>query len=126
MVRARAGERKERLDRIQPAHAALGLGLAAFDKALDVIVRVVLAAEKIAIQRQDDLRLVELVNRTDGLVESLGGSALMDARINRVVGEPLRPGKFPRDELLQPRARRRRAALGEERQPFALVRGKLL
>jgi hypothetical protein len=91
-----------------------------------VIVRVVLAAEKIAVERQDDLRLVEMENRLHRLAERLRRRALMDAGINRVVGEPLRFRKFLRDDFLQPRARRRRAAFGEERQAFALVRREFL
>ena len=125
MVRIRAGEREQRFHRVKPAHPP-SLRLAAFGKSADVIVRVVLAAEKIAVQRQNDLRLVEMENRLHRLAERLRRRALMNAGINRVVGEPLRLRKFLRDDFLQPRARRRRAAFGQERQPFALVRREFL
>ena len=92
VIRTRAGKREQRFHRVKPAHPLARL--AALGKLTDVIVRVVLAAEKIAIQRQDDLRLVEMVNRAHRLAERLRRRALMDARINRVVGEPLRFRKF--------------------------------
>ena len=91
-----------------------------------MVVRIVLAAEKIAVQRQDDLRLVEMKNRTHRLAECLRRRALMNTRINRVVSEPFRFRKFVGDDFLQPRARRRRAAFGEERQAFALIRCEFL
>ena len=92
MIRIRAGEREQRFHRVKPAHPLARL--AAGGKFADVIVRVVLAAEKIAVERQDDLRLVEMENRLHRLAERLRRRALMDAGINRVVGEPLRFRKF--------------------------------
>jgi hypothetical protein len=117
MIRVRAGEREQRFHRVKPAHAIARL--AAGGEFADVIVRVVLAAEKIAVERQDDFRLVEMEHRLDRLAKRLRGRALVDAGINRVVSEPLRFRKFLRDDFLQPRARRRGAAFREKRQTFA-------
>ena len=102
VIRVRAGKREQRFHGVKPAHPLARL--AAGGKLADVIVRVILAAEKIAVQRQDDLRLVEMENRLHRLAERLRRRALMDAGINRVVGEPLRFRKFVGDDFLQPRA----------------------
>src|ERR1035437_7391663 len=86
MIRIRASQSEQRFNRVKPAHPLARL--AAGGKFADVIVRVVLTAEKIAVERQNDLRLVEIENWTDGLAKRLRRRTLMNAGINRVVSEP--------------------------------------
>ena len=50
----------------------------------------------------------------------------MDAGIDGIIGEPLRLGILAGDDFLQPRTGRRGAALGEQGQAFALIRGEFL
>jgi len=85
---------------VKPAHPLARL--AACHKPADVIVRVVLAARK---SQSSDRMTFALSNdnRTDGLAERLRRRELMNARINRVVSEPLRLRKFVGDDFLQPR-----------------------
>src|ERR1035438_6044837 len=94
---------EQRFDCVKPAHPLACL--AASGKFADVLMRSVFAAEKIAVERKDDLRLVEMENRLHRLAERLRRRALVDAGINRVIGEPLRFWKFLRDVFLEPRAR---------------------
>ena len=124
MIRARTGEREQRFHRVKPAH--LFSRLATGGKFADVLVCTILAAEKITIKRQDDFRLVKMEHRLHRLAERLRGRALVAARINCVAGEPLRFRKFLRDDLLQPRPRRRGAAFGEEGEAFTRICRKLL
>src|ERR1035438_2639150 len=98
MIRVCASQSEKRFHRIKTAHAVARF--AAGGKFTDVIVRVVLAAEKIAVERQDDLRLVEMENRAYRLAERLRCRVMVDAGINRIVSEPARLRKFPGGDLL--------------------------
>ena len=118
---ARQGE--QGFHRVKPAHAVARL--AARSKFADMIMAIVLAAEKITIQRQNYLCLVEIEYRLHRLAKCLRRRALMDAGINRIIGEPFRLRKFLCDDFLQPRTRRRSAAFREEGQTFTAVGGKL-
>ena len=88
MIRIRASQREQRFHRVKSAHPVARF--AACGKFADVIVRVVFAAKKITVERQNNFRLVEIENRLHRLAERLRRRALMDAGINRVVSEPLR------------------------------------
>ena len=49
MIRARAGEREQRFHRVKPVHAAI-FHFAAFDEAGDIIMRIIFAADEIAVE----------------------------------------------------------------------------
>src|SRR5882724_23703 len=76
MIRICTSQSEKRFHCIKPTHAVARF--ASSGKFADVIVRVVFTAEKIAVKRQDDFRLVEIENRTDRLPERLRRRALMD------------------------------------------------
>ena len=125
MIGAGAGEREQRFHRVEAIHAAV-LGLAALGKSGDVAVSIVFGADKIAVERQDDLRLIVVEQRPHRLAEGLGGGALREAGINRIASVPAGPGKFIGDDFLQACPRGRRAAFGEEGEPCALICSEFL
>ncbi len=103
MIRDRAREREERFHRVKTVHPLARF--ATGGKFADVIVHIVFAAKKIAVERQDDFCVIEIENGFDRLAERQRCRALMNAGINRVVSEPLGFRKFIRDDFLQTRAR---------------------
>ena len=107
MIRADAGKREERFHRVQAAHRIFGLlNFPPLGKATDVVVRVFLAADEIAVERENRLRLVVAEDRLDRLAERLGGRALMHVGINRVIQKPLRLRELLGNLLVQPPPRR--------------------
>src|SRR5665213_4066461 len=75
MVSVCTGQSEKRFSGVKSAHAVASF--AAGGEFADVIVRVVLAAEKIAVERQDNFRLVEMEHGLHGLAERLRRSALV-------------------------------------------------
>ena len=124
MIRARAGEREQRFNGVKPAHPLARF--TAGGEFTDVIVRVIFAAKKIAVERQNDFGFVVIEHRLHRLAKRLRGRALVNAGINRVVNEPFRAWIFCRENFLQPRTGRRRAAFRKQREAGAAVGRKFL
>ena len=120
MIRVRAGQREQCFDRIQPIHR-IGwlLDFPAFDESSNVDVSVLFAANEIAVERNNHLGVLELVVRRDGFAKRNRGRLPMNVEIHRFVSKPAGLGKLVADQLLQPSARGRTAALQQKTQPLA-------
>ena len=122
MIGVRPGQGQQRLDDVKPVHRILRLlNPAAPRKVADEPMRVFLGPDEIAVEREDDLRLVELEQWRDGPAEGQRRRRAMNVEIHRLVNEPARFGKPFRNQLLQPDTRRRTAAFQEEAKSFTAV-----
>ena len=127
MVGVHAGLRHQRLDGIKTVHLVAGLGdLAALRETADVMRAVFLAADEVAIQRENHLRRREFETRRDRRADGDAGRALMHAEVHRFVHEPARLRQLLRDHRLQARAGRRVVLFEHEAQPVAFIRSELL
>src|SRR5439155_7131040 len=106
-------------DRIKPIHR-IGwlLDFPAFDESSNVDVSVLFAANKITVERNNHLGALELVVRRAGFAKGNRGRLPMNIEIHRFVSKPASLGKLVADQLLQPRARGRTAALQQKTQPL--------
>ena len=107
MVGINTGEREEGFHRVKPAHGIRRLlQTAAIRETSDVVVRVFLRADEIAIERENGLGRVVVEHGLDGFAKRLGRRALMHAGINRVIQKPAGLRQLFGNLLAQPATRR--------------------
>lgn len=122
MIGIGAGQGEQAFHRIQPAHRIVfAVQMAAFGEAADMVRGVLFAADEIAVQRENDPRFVQLVERLGRRAVCQRRRLARKIQINRLIDMPARVGAFFRDGLLQARARRRTALFEQKGQAAAVA-----